>query len=251
MKRNTFKLPNRLICDGRLSPSARKVGAVLYAHRNAFGFCSKSLATLAALSGLCAATVRKATEELTDAGYITATRTYRYLPRKGKTVYGKKLYQVDLRYQGGYTQIPREVLTQKEALTPSAFLIFLCLRMAAGNSSRAFPSIAKIERMAGIARSTVCRALHQIKAMSEILVLLCRKRNRTFAASSYHFTTVLTADQAVSFADISEPITQQGAAEEKPRRIWNILHSLIVKARETLRNLFPGRGVVPFLANNS
>lgn len=251
MKHNTFKLPNQLICDVRLSPSARKVGAVLYAHRNAFGFCTKSLASLAALSGCCAATVRKATEELADAGYITAERTYRYLPRKGRFVYGKKSYQVNLRFQGGYTQIPREILSQMDGLTPSAFLIFLCLRMAAGNSSRAFPSISKIERLAGIAHSTVCRALHQIKAMSGILVLLCRKRNRTFAASSYHFTTVLTSDQTVSFAGVPEPIFKQGAAEENQGRMFQILHTLIVKAREKLHNLFLGQRVVPFLANNS
>lgn len=251
MKRNTFKLPNRLVCDPRLSPSARVVGAVLYAHRNALGLCTKSLDALAALSGCCAATVRKATEELSDAGYITAARTYRYLPRKHRVVYGRKAYQVSLRFQGGYTLIPRELLARKDELTPAAFLVCLCLAVAAGNRRRAYPSISVIGRMVGIARSTVCRALSQIKLLPGILVLLCQKRNGSFAASSYHFTTVLMGREAAAVPEGPELLAGQGAAMRKTRRIGNILRNFIVTARAALRNLFSARGVVPFLANNS
>lgn len=239
--RNTFKLPNRLVCDARLSPAARKVGAVLYAHRNALGFCLKSFDALASLSGLCAATVRGAVEELSDAGYISKARTYRYLPRKGRTVYGRMAYQVDLRFQGGYTLIPRDVLAHQGKLTPSAFLVCLCLLVAAGNRRRAFPSISRISALAGIARSTVCRALLQIRSMSWLLVRPCRKRRGDFAANSYHFATVLAGT-----ADLT---AEPGAAGSDTRRTKGVLHDFIVKLRKSLRNLFSARGVVPFLAN--
>lgn len=241
--RNTFKLPNRLIRDPRLSPTARKVGAVLYAHRNALGFCTKSLDALASLSGLCAATVRKAVEELSAAGYISAARTYRYLPRKGRTVYGRMAYQVDLRFQGGYTLIPRDVLAHQEKLTPSAFLVCLCLLAAAGNRRRAFPSISRIAALAGVARSTVCRALLQIKSLSWLLVRLCRKRTGAFTANSYHFATVLTGTAETDLTAVP------GAAGSEARRTKDVLHAFIVKLRAALRNLFSPRGVVPFLAN--
>lgn len=247
MKRNTFKLPNRLVWDVRLSPSARKVGAVLYGHRNALGFCCKSLEALGTLSGCCITTVRKATEELADAGYISMTQTYRYLPQKGRRVYGRKVYQVNLSFQGGYTLIPRDMLNlaQRDGLTASTVLVCLALCVEAGNSRRAYPSISRIGRMVGIARSTVCRALLQIKALPEILVLRCRKRNGSFAASSYHLTTVLAPNQAVA-ANESVPTIQQGAAGW---RIQSILHNFILRVRRGLRNLFLGQRVDRKLTN--
>jgi len=75
----TFKLPNQLITDASISFSARRLGAVLYSRRNAFGFCRKSsLATLASLSKLSVTTARKAISELSDAGYVAHLNTYRH-----------------------------------------------------------------------------------------------------------------------------------------------------------------------------
>lgn len=254
MKRSTFKLPNRLICDVCLSPSARKVGAVLYAYRNALGFCTKSLDTLAALSDCCTATVRKAIEELTAAGYISVARTYRYLPRKGRLVYGRMAYQVNLSFTGGYTMIPRSFLTWREngeELTSAAFVVCLYLFLSAGNSRRAFPSISRIGRMVGIARSTVCRALLTIKSMTGFLVRLCRKRSGAFAANSYNLVTVLAAPRR-SIASASEnPISPQGAAGRNARRTRDVLHTIIVKLKDAVHNLFSRKRVVRFLANNS
>lgn len=248
-RRNTFKLPNALITDERLSPSARKVGAVLYAHRNALGFCKKPLSDLAARSGLCPATVRKAVEELSGAGYISVSRTYRYLPRKGRLVYGRMAYQLRLGFEGGYTLIPRELLAQQGDLTPAAFLVCLCLLAAAGNRRRAFPSIARLCRLAGLAHSTVCRALVQIRSLPWLLVQLCRKRTGAFASNSYHFTTVLAANRTNEAVLEPNLTAQQDTAAPEPRKTSGVLHTLIVKLRTALRKLFSGEGVVPFLAN--
>lgn len=252
MKRpNTFKLPNRLIRDGRLSPSARKVGAALYAHRNALGFCRRSLDSLAGSSGLCPATVRKAVDELAQAGYLSTQRTWRYLRRKRRVVYGPTAYQLSLRFHGGYTLVPRELLGQCGGLTPAAFLTALCLLQFAGNRRRAFPSIAQLHRAAGLARSTVCRALRQLKATAWLLVLLCRKRTGAFAANSYHFAAVVRTDRA---ANATVPAAGPDAAERGLRntpdvKTSGVLHTLILKLRAAARKLFSARGVVPFLAN--
>ena len=263
---HTFKLPNRLICDGSLSPSARKVGCVLYAHRTALGFCRKSFDALAALSGLCPATARKAVEELSQAGYLSFGRTWRYLQRKRRVVYGPTAYQLSLDFEGGYTLIPRDLLEQSAGLTHAAFLVCLCLLRCAGSSRRAFPSISALQRAAGLARSTVCRALQQLKSQAWLLVLLCRKRSGAFAANSYHFATVLTGPQAAAPCDPRRdnlarsrrggaeqrrcPGDPQGVCKERKESMgWSSLHASIIKLRQTARKLFSRLGVVPFLAN--
>ena len=247
-RRNTFKVPNRLIRDDRLSPSARKLGAVFFAHRNALGYCRKSLDALSGLSGLCPATVRKCVEELSALGYIAAARTCRYLERRGRSVYGQTEYRVALDFEDGYTLIPRELLLRQRGLTPSAFLLCLCLLMAAGNSRRAFPSISRLAQLAGVARSTVCRALLQLKAVPWLLVQLCRRRRGDFAASSYHFVTVQSEAQPVQ---APTPIPEADAPEIGEPKPVGILHTLIVRVRRALRKLFSREGVVPFLANYS
>lgn len=250
MKRNTFKLPNQLVLNVNLDFTTRKVGAVLYGRRNAFGFCTKSLESLATLSHCSVSTVRKAVKQLSDAGYVHFSRSYRYLPRKGRMVYGPMAYQVDLSFDGGYTLIPRDIFEEaiNSELTASSVVIMLSMLVAAGNQRRAWPSISRIERMVGAVRSTVCRALRQIKSMLGILVLLCRKRNGSYAASSYHFTTVLTEGQAAAFKQ--EPDFQQGAVQ-RSHKGCGILHAIILPLVGRLRKLFFGKKVVRFLANYS
>ncbi|MEM5769909.1 MAG: helix-turn-helix domain-containing protein [Bacillota bacterium] len=76
-RKPSFEGPNRLIQDGALSFSARRVGAVLYSHRNRLGACKRSLAYLAKQACCSVTTVRKAPEELEDAKYITQTKNRR------------------------------------------------------------------------------------------------------------------------------------------------------------------------------
>ena len=234
----TFKLPNALINDDRLTLSARVLAVVFYSHRNALGFSKKSIAELSALSGLSSATVRRATEELYAAGYIFSARTYRWSKKKQRLIYGKKCYRCTLKFAGGYTLVPRDILPQIPELSASALCILLYICQAAGNTRRAYPSISRISAAVGVARSTVCRALHQLKGISSLLVQLCRKINGAFAATSYHLVHSVSSDR-----------------HAEPRQLRTVepvgLHAFIVKAAAWLRNLFSIKGVVPNLANNS
>lgn len=234
----TFKLPNALIQDDRLTLSARVLAAALFSHRSGAGFCKKSIAELSAISGLSAATVRRAAEELQTAGYISAARTYRWSKKHRRVIYGKKCYCCSLRFPGGYTLVPREILPQIRELSASAFCVLLYLCRAAGNTRRAYPSISRISTAVGIARSTVCRALRQLKEISQLLVQLCRKANGAFAASSYHLVSVLCSRHQVP---------PRGNQTATPPRT----HTLIVKVGHWLRKIFSRKGVVPNLSNNS
>lgn len=234
----TFKLPNALICDDRLTLSARVLATALYGHRSALGFCKKSLAELSALTGLSSATVRRAAEELHSAGYVFSARTYRWSKRKQRMIYGKKCYCCTLQFAGGYTLVPRTILSQMPVLAPSSFCILLYLCQAAGNTRRAYPSISRVSAAVGVARSTVCRALHQLRESSVLLIQLCRKVNGAFAASSYYLVQCL-----------------HGQCHGKSRQCRSAellaLRTLIVKATQALRKRFLSTGVVPNLSNTS
>ena len=252
MKRQTFKVPNRLICDDRLSPSARKVGVVLYAHRNHLGVVYKSQEMLGELSGLCPATVRKATEELSAAGYVTAAPTRRYLEQKHRVVYGRKVYQLSLGFQGGYTLVPRAVVARRDDLTPAAFLVCMGLFVAAGNRRRAFPSLTKLSALVGVTVRTVCRALEQIKRLPWIVAQLCKKRSGAYAASSYHFADVAPEVELLQVCDVLTEAAcpaEQLADTGRTSGFRRLLRTLILRAGEVLGKFFPPGGVLTNLAN--
>lgn len=242
-KQLTFKVPNALICDTALSFTARKVGVVIYAHRNALGCCHKSFEELADLAGCSVLTARRAVQALQEAGYLSSSRTYRYHKRLQRIVYGKRAYSCSLHYQGGYTLIPRSFIEETATVTPAAFCVMLYICQCAGNKRRAYPSITKICNALGVARSTVCRALHQIKQLSCILVQLCRKVNGCMTASSYHLVHVL-AGVSVNAGSVQDTDTTR-------RDLRMRLHTFIVKAKNTICNAFSHWMVVPFLANYS
>lgn len=180
----TFKLPNQLITDASLSFSARRLGAVLYSRRNAFGFCRKSLATLASLSKLSVTTTRKAISELSDAGYIAHLNTYRYNERLGRMVYAASIYQCLLPVSRDFTLIPWAIFDA--SMRSSAFVAALYLYLQTGNTARSHPSLRAVCRGIGASIATVCRAVKALGIVRLFLALRCRKVNRAFSSNSYH-----------------------------------------------------------------
>lgn len=181
----SFKVPNRLIVDGALSYSARRMGAVLYGHHNPLGACRKSLAHLAALASCSVATARTALEELIAGGYITRVRNYRYHELLKRPVYDRYTYQCDLKFDGGYTLVPRSLF--ERTLKSSTFVCCLYLYLRAGNGTRAFPSLKRTSRDVCMALSTVCRALKALVTDGVILAQVCIKANQSHSNNSYFF----------------------------------------------------------------
>ncbi len=234
MRQLTFKMPSELICDTRLSYSARRVAAALYAHKNALGCTHKSYEQLAQLTSLSPATVRKGVSELAERGYITRRRTYRYSAAKGCVVYGKSEYHCDMSFRHGFTLIPREIFRfGKGELSDSAFSILLYIYRCAGSSKRAFPSIRRISALTGAARSTVCLALRVLKALPLLLVQLCRRANGAFCASSYRLVRVLQRNAKVQVKAAVTSAVRPFAAHIKSR--MTVLMGTIVRLGERLR----------------
>ena len=213
---NKVKLPNKLFWDERLSRSAKLVGGVLYAYRNAFGVCRKSGVELAALARISPDIIGKAVQELQAAGYITVSSSSYYSESKQRMVRGKNVYTCDLHvFREGYTYLPRKVFQSE--LTISQRLVYISLYVAAGNQRRAFPSISRLREMTGCARSTICKALQALRQLPELLILRCQKQNRAFSSNSYHFCTVLQV--TVRAQKISSPYQfQRPAPASTPAR---------------------------------
>lgn len=195
---NTFRVPNNLIKDVRLSFSARKVGAVLFSRRNAKGSCRKSLHDLQVLTGLSQATIRKATEELVDANYITVEHNYKYNEVANRYVYDRNVYTCTLDFSQGYTLLPRTIFATTRHISSSCFTILMFLYHQAGQRKRAWPSISMICSTLGMANSTVCLALRSLKALSCLVVHSCIKVNNSFANNTYHITQPANTTQGVS-----------------------------------------------------
>lgn len=174
-----------LVKDDRLSFAFRKVGLVLFSFSSALGVCCKSYEEIARLAHCSTRTAQEAVLRLAELGYISYTTQKRFCNAIHAVAYGKNVYSVNLNVlKGGYTLVSREVF--KYDLTASAFILYIAVLTAAGNRKRAFPSITKLQKMTGAARSTVCAGLRLLKRLPLLFVQLCVKKNGAYAANSYH-----------------------------------------------------------------
>lgn len=203
--RLTFQVPNRLVLDVALSYSAKRMGAVLYSRRNAFGSLRKSLVYLAKVSGLCVDTARKALKELEAADYVQCQKSYSYSERHGRLVYAQNNYFLNLDFKGGYTRIPRDAFDHR--MSGSAFAVYLYLHLQAGNCGRAFPSLRKIGHALFMAVSTVCVALRALGAARLVYAEACRRENGSYACNSY-FVRLTVATPYIHAPIISFPPPQ-------------------------------------------
>lgn len=230
------KIPNRLILDEKISLSARRLGAVLCAVSNRLGRTQKSLAMLAGLSGLSVATVRSSITELERAGYLSHAKTYRYDFERGHLIYNRNIYFVNKHLPGGYTLVPASLFRARD-LSSAAFVVALYVYQqgAAAAQGRAYPAISRIAMSIGIAKSTVCRALIQLKDAAMLLVQHCRKRDGAFAANSYFCLCAVQRSYALS--PVNKPVTLSAA-------VLKFYHRICRPIKE-----FLGLRVVPNLAN--
>lgn len=210
MKMSKFKIPNSLIQkprkkgDQKLSYTARKVGAVLYAYSNALGTCRKSYAQIARLAGCSEGSAVAAVKTLVAAGYVTFCKTSRWCHAIAGVGKGKNLYSVNLnRLREGYTLVSRDVF--RHQMTDAAFVIYLAILSEIGNQQEGWPSISRLQEKTGAARSTVLSGLKLLKRLPTLLVQLCRKRNGACGHNQYkpcRIATVLQKPQQLIRAAI-------------------------------------------------
>lgn len=251
MKYSAFKYPQRIFCDTELSKTAKVIAGVLYAYRNAFGVCRKSQKELAALAGIASEnTVCSALRELAAAGYITVATSSYYSKERRAVIRGKNSYHCDLDIlKDGYTVLPREIFSR--SMTICERLTYISIHVAAGNQNRAFPSIQRLQKMTGCARSTICKALQILKSLPALLVRRCVKRNGAFAANSYIMSTILVRIPAADVRSADEqtrylrPPAQDGRTPSI-RRVVSACRQIFAAASMAAHSFFE-RGVVRFL----
>lgn len=188
MSKNSYiAVPNTVITDSGLYPSAKRVYVAMLACSSRKGTVRKTVAELAVRSHCSPSAVQGAIAALMDQGMVQRWRRYRrsiYFQRK---VYAGNEYTMNKRdLSGEYTLIPRSLLTRK--LTHAAFLVALYLYMIAGRKGRAYPSLRHIAEVLYLSKSTVCLAVSALQLRQELCRYRCRKENRAYACNSYYPT---------------------------------------------------------------
>lgn len=193
---NCFKMPNSIITDDRLTYTAKRVAATLYASRNALGFCRLGLRKLARYSGCSISTVRDALSRLETAGYISIYRNHAWSDKHGRVIRHKDTIICRQSTKADFTFIARAAL--RTQMRKSSFSVYLLICRLSGNGSRAYPSLRRIAELLGMGLSTVCRAVQELSATHLLHAEHCIKRNGAHTSNSY-FLVHITA-QSVSGA---------------------------------------------------
>ena len=168
-KQDYFVMPNSIITDPMLYSSSKRVMAALLAYCSPKDIVRKSVEELAALSGCCVATVRKALAELEARGFIRKIRCYRTSRFISRPIYATSIYQIRRsKLSGGYTLVPRELLTAE--ITHSAFVTALYVYKTAGRRGRSWASLRNSSKGTDLSKATICRALKALR----LAQLICR-----------------------------------------------------------------------------
>lgn len=188
MSKNSYiAVPNTVITDPGLYPSAKRVYVAMLACSSRKGTVRKTVAELAARSHCSPSAVQGAIAALMEQGMVQRWRRYRRSAYLQWKVYAGNEYTIAKRdLSAGYTLIPRSLLPRK--LTHAAFLVALYLYMAAGRKGRAYPSLRHIAEVLYLSKSTVCLAVSALQLRQELYRYRCRKENHAYACNSYYPT---------------------------------------------------------------
>lgn len=187
MKRDYVKVPNRLILDATLLPSAKRVAVALLAYKNTKNACCKSIRTICARSGVSRSTVLNALTALEERGFLTKKHRYHYDPLLRRPVFAANRYCLRWDTQKDYTLVPRSLL--KAAIPHTAFVVCLYLYHCAGIKGRAYPSLRHTARALDCAKSTVCRSMLVLTALQEIVKRMCKCCTGNYSCNSYYVTS--------------------------------------------------------------
>lgn len=184
MRKSYIIVPNSLICDSSLLPSAKRVAVALLAYRNQQNACCKSVATLVKRSGVSRGTVLRAHDALEEHGFLRRQKRYRYDALLHRPVFAANRYSLHIDLSMGYTLVPRWLL--HSAVSHATFVISLFLYQCAGRTGRAYPSLRYTARTLDCSKSTVCRAVSILILSQEIIRLRCRNCLGCYSCNSYY-----------------------------------------------------------------
>lgn len=201
-------IPNQLIFDDALSPSAKRVFLALATyHWSCKGKIRKPIRFIAERAGVSMTTARTALLALERAGYIARYRRYKYSHAHACVVYAVTEYAVyGLDAKQDYTLIPYTIARQLLAshVTHATLTVFLGLACKQGmNNPHAYPSLRRLANDAGLAKSTVCLAIPVLSRLQFIAKNRCRNRTNRFSCNCY-YVMLRIVEQRASFISIPE-----------------------------------------------
>lgn len=182
-------IPNSLLLDPALRPSAKRVAFALYAYRNRRHTICRSIRTLAAVCHMCRNTVIRALTELEDRGYLKRQHRYRYDGQRKRPVYKANRYILQVDLSRGYTLIPRSIL--RAELTHTQFAVYLLLFARQGRSSHSYPSLRYMAASLWIAKSTVCLAVMVLVSGQYLAKNHCCNRTGCYSCNCYYVIVVV------------------------------------------------------------
>lgn len=210
-------VPNELINDSSMHFSTKKVAlALLFLSGRKRRAVHATIAELADISRCSTATVQQAISELIQGGYILKSRCYRYGEEQNRLIYAANAY-IWVKRLGGYTLLRREILNHD--MTPAALSVLLFLYRCGGRSGRAFPSIrhiagklsAQCRKGLDMAKSTVARALAELRCLQAIVRHRCWTKRSCYAANSYYLSDMVISDGRQSHQDEPDEFPMGGS----------------------------------------
>ena len=180
----SFRLPEQIITDRSLSISARELAITIFSHVDPNGRLCMSQRRLASLSGLCRDTVRRAAQELVDAGYISIVHRRAHWDRdSSRYVKRSNLYFCTIPNKC-YVLVSYRLLRRSRvrSVRGASLLVLVYLRSMMGRHGRCWPSVSKIAQDTGLALSTVHIAINLLESLSLIVRQHCIKRNGAYSS---------------------------------------------------------------------
>lgn len=188
MRQNYIRLANAVITDNRLYPSTKRVFTAMLAYCGRHGAVRRTAEELAVLSGCSPATVRQATAQLQELGYLRRIRCYRYSCFYRRSVFDTNTYYIRQdRLDGSYTLIPRKLLAAP--ISPSTFVVALYIYKTAGRIGRSWASLRAVAGRLDLSRATICRALKLLRELQLLSRVFCLKVNHAYSCNSYYPTS--------------------------------------------------------------
>ncbi len=183
-------IPNKLIFDTTLSPSAKRVFLALLTYHWEGRRIRKPIRFIAERAGLSYTTARTAILSLVDAGFVTQYRRYEYSHAHGRAVYAtSEYYLLGCNEKKNYTLIPYTIARQLLAshITHATFLVWLGLACKQGqNHSHAYPSLRNFAEEASLSKSTVCCSIRVLFAVQFIGKNHCINRTKRYSCNCYY-----------------------------------------------------------------
>ena len=186
-----FKFPNKILLDARLSYTAKKVCAVIYATQ--WMRHMQTVKQLCQKAHLSEDTVYAALATLEEYGYIQRLKNFHYNQSLGRVVWGRNSYICCVPVNNGFTFI--EYRYFKLDISAGAYVLLLFLKYTAGNKRRAYPSYNAIHLALCMSKSWIQQCLIHLGSLNILKIENCVKENHSFACNSYFLVAVPSVPQ--------------------------------------------------------